>query len=164
MNRFAKFRRRSSRARLLFLEAALALAWAKAQIHLLPFRRLAPQLGRPQTETPREIPAADRETAVDISWAVQTAARYIPLRLVCLPQAIAAQRLLLRRGIASTLYLGVATDPKKRDAITAHAWLRAGDKILTGEHEAATHRMLTSFANHGNLRPTTPPLASGSSR
>ena len=146
MSAIAKFFRRSRSDRALFCEALLALAWAKLQVHTVPFRRLAPDLGRTQAETSPAIPPGERATAVRISWAVQTAARYVPLGFVCLPQAIAAQRLLRRRGIASTLYLGVAPDRENRAAIAAHAWLRAGDKIVTGEHEAARHRQLASFA------------------
>jgi len=140
------FFRRGWRDRRLFLEALLSLAWAKLLVHTVPFRWIAARLGRPQVETPATITAAERALAVDISWAVQAAARHVPLGFVCLPQAIAAQRMLRRRGLASTLYLGVATDREKTDAITAHAWLRAGDKIVTGEGEAARHRVLASFA------------------
>lgn len=62
-------------------------------------------------------------------------------------QAIAAQRMLRRRRIASTLYLGVASNREKKDAIVAHAWLRAGDKIITGEIEARRHRALAWFGD-----------------
>jgi len=77
---------------------------------------------------------------------VQAVARHLPWRFVCLPQAIAAQRMLRRRGVASTLYLGVAPDREKPDAIAAHAWLRAGDKIVTGERESRHQRQVASFA------------------
>lgn len=131
----------------MFLEALLCLAWAKLLIHTVPFRRLAPRLGQTQTETPPAIAAAERARAVHVSWAVQAVARHVPLRFICLPQAIAAKWMLRRRGIATTLYLGVAPDRAKHEAITAHAWLRAGDKIVTGESEAARHRVLAFFAD-----------------
>jgi len=42
--------------------------------------------------------------------------------------------MLRRRGLSSTLVLGVAKD---REKMEAHAWLVCGDQILTGgiEHE-----------------------------
>lgn len=141
------FFRRSAGDRRLFIEALLALVRAKLAVHLQPFRRLAPTLGRAQAETPRTLTPEARAIAVAVSWAVQAVARHLPLGFVCLPQAIAAQRLLRRRGIASTLYLGVAPDRAAPEAITAHAWLRAGDKIVTGEHEARRHRALAWFAD-----------------
>jgi len=147
MSAVGKYLRRSTSDRALFFEALRALVWAKLQVHTVSFRRLAPSLGRTQAETPLAVPPEVRAVAVKVSWAVQTAARYVPLGFVCLPQAIAAQRLLRRRAIASTLYLGVAPDRTNRAAIAAHAWLRVGDKIVTGESEAAHHRKLASFAH-----------------
>jgi hypothetical protein len=147
MTALAKFLRRDARDRRLFWEALRGLAWAKLQVHLMPFRRLAPQLGRAQAETPPTVTPAERAIACDVSWAVQTAARYVPLGFVCLPQAIAAKRMLDRRGVANTLYLGVALEEKDPNDLLAHAWLRAGDKIVTGESEAARFRRLISFGS-----------------
>jgi hypothetical protein len=146
MRRLAKFLRRSSRDRLLFLEALACSAWAKLVVHTMPFRWLAPRLGRANRETPASLPAAQRAAAVDVSWAVQAVARHVPLRFVCLPQAIAATWMLRRRRVTSTLYLGVSPDPEKKAAMVAHAWLRAGDKIVTGEAEAARHTVVATFA------------------
>lgn len=147
MSRWQKFLRRSGRERLLFLEALAGLCWDKARVALVPFHRIAPGLGAPQRETPPAIATAQRAVAVEVSWAVQAVARHSPVAFVCLPQAIAAQRMLRRRGIASTLYLGVAPDRAAPALLQAHAWLRAGDKIVTGEHEATRHRALAWFAN-----------------
>ncbi len=141
-----KFLARSWHDRALFGEALLTLGWAKFLVSVVPFRKLAPRLGRVQGETSPTIAVAERNIAVQVSWAVQAVARYIPLGFVCLPQAIAAQQMLRRRGIPSTIYLGVAPDRSGAQAIQAHAWLRAGDKIVTGEHEAARHEKLASFA------------------
>lgn len=157
MNLTAKFLARDRADRALFFEALRELIRAKILIHTIPFRKLAPQLGRLGEETPPAISPAERAVAVKISWAVQCAARYVPVGFVCLPQAIAAQRLLRRRGLASTLYLGVAPDRKSPQNITAHAWLRAGDKILTGEQEAITHRELARFGDQP--APTARPVA-----
>lgn len=151
MNLFAKFRRRTWHERRLLFEALAELWRAKSLIHLTPFRRLAPKLGRQQMETAAKDLPAKREVAVEVSWAVQAAARHVPLGFVCLPQAIAAQRMLRRRGIATTLYLGIAPDNARHEAITAHAWLRAGDKIVTGEVEARRHRVLATFADFTSL-------------
>lgn len=147
MNRTAKFFRRDWGERLLLLEALLWLAWAKLLVHVVPFRYLAPRLGRAQTETPVTISAAERAVAVEVSWAVQATARHVPLRFVCLPQAIAAKWMLRRRGLPSTLYLGVTPDKKSPELLSAHAWLRVGDKVVTGEREAARHQVLATFAD-----------------
>jgi transglutaminase superfamily protein len=147
MTRLVKFFRRGWSDRGLFCEALALLLWAKLLIHWVPFRRLAPRLGRAQAETPPTVAPAERAVGVKVSWAVQAVARHLPLGFVCLPQAIAAQWMLRRRGLSSTLYLGVAADPERPAALIAHAWLRLGDKIVTGESEAAKHRKLASFAD-----------------
>lgn len=146
MSRWQMFLRRSGRERLLFLEALGGLCWDKARVRFQPFRRLAATVGTPQRETAASLSADDRAVAVAVSWAVQAAARHAPVEFVCLPQALTAQRMLRRRGIATTLYLGVSPDRAKPHALAAHAWLRAGDKIVTGEEQAAHHRQLAWFA------------------
>lgn len=146
MTRIQKLFRRRPRERALFIEALLRLAWAKFLVRVIPFRRLAPNLGRPQAETTSTISPEERALAVEISWAVQAAARHVPLRFVCLPQALAAKRMLQNRGLPSTLYLGVAPGLETPDTVSAHAWLRAGDKIVTGEHEIGQYAVVATFA------------------
>ena len=46
-----------------------------------------------------------------------------------LVRALAAQRLLCRRGLSSTLYLGCGMEEGK---MVAHAWLRFGEMYVTG--------------------------------
>ncbi|MEY2881547.1 MAG: hypothetical protein RLZZ15_3927 [Verrucomicrobiota bacterium] len=140
------FFRRDWRERALFCEALAELVRAKVLVHTVPFRWIAPGFGRQKNETAPTIPSADRKIAVDVSWAVQAAARHVRLGFVCLPQAMAAQRMLRRRGLASTLYLGVALEAEKA-SLQAHAWLRAGDKVLTGEAEARRHTQLIAFGD-----------------
>ena len=68
--------------------------------------------------------------AYRIGWAVRTMSRRTPWNSNCLAQAIAAKRMLRRRGTACTLYLGLAKDA--HDELAAHAWLRCGNRVLTG--------------------------------
>lgn len=141
-----KILRRGWRDRLWLLEALAFLSIAKILVHTLPFRWYAPRLGRTEAETAATIPPAERALAVKVSWAVQAAARHAPLGFVCLPQALAAKWMLQRRGLPSTLYFGVALDAAKKTGMLAHAWVRAGDKILTGESGAARHVVVARFA------------------
>ncbi len=147
MKRLALFFHRSPRERGLWIEAVLWLIWAKFLVHGVPFRWVAPRIGRNNVETPATITPAERALAGEISWAVEAAARHVPLGFVCLPQAMAAKWMLRRRHLPSTLYLGVATDPTRKASLLAHAWLRAGDKIVTGAAEAQRHRKLAAFGD-----------------
>ena len=147
MKRLGLFFRRQRRERALLLEALLALCYARLVIKLVPFRRLAPRLGRSETETVAAVTPAERALAVEISWAVQAVARHAPVDFVCLPQALAARRMLRARGLASTLYFGAARDVAQPGAVTSHAWLRVGDKIVTGEREAPWYVVVAKFAD-----------------
>jgi len=151
MNPARLFLRRTPRERQLAFEALRRLAWAKAVVHLLSFPRLSRRLGAPQTETPHAISAQDRALAIEVSWAVQAIARHVPLGFVCLPQAMAAQAMLRRRGVSTTLYFGVAFDHNKNDPLQTHAWLRAGDKIVTGVDQIRGHHPVEWF---GDVPPT----------
>ena len=144
MSRLVNFLRHDWAGRGLLLEALACLCWAKLLLLLVPFRWVAPLLGKSQTESPPDITPTELDLAEHVSWAVQTAAKHVPLGFVCLPQAMAAKWMLRRRHLASTLYLGVARPDEVK--FTAHAWLRAGDKILTGHAESRTHTAIATFA------------------
>lgn len=143
MRRLGKFLAHDWSGRFLLLEALVWLGWAKLLLIVVPFRWIAPRLGRPQTESPAALAPENLELARRISWAVQAVARHVPLGFVCLPQAMAAKWMLRRRRLASTLYLGLARPDETK--LTAHAWLRAGDRILTGRAESLTHKTIACF-------------------
>ncbi len=139
----AKWRRRTRQERLLLMEAFLLLGIARLAVLALPFKWLAASLGEHMQETDATIGAADLNLARKVGQAVRSAANHTLWESVCLPQAVAGQWMLKRRHIAGTLYLGVAKDETRREKLTAHAWLRCGNIILTG---ASGHRQFTVVA------------------
>lgn len=142
MSRLVRFARLEGADRARLVEAVALLAAAGVLLRLLPFSRLAPRLGRHMAESaPVENPAAT-SGAERVQWAVETAARHLPWKPVCLPQAVAAQWMLRRRGIPSTLYLGV--DPGHE--YDAHAWVRVGQTIVTGGPRPDRFTVVSSFA------------------
>lgn len=118
--------------RRLLAEAVLWLAIARLAVLLVPFRRLGPLLGRATAmgAASPALAAGQSAEAREIAWAVTRAARHMPFAAACLPQAIAARRMLRRRGIAAALYLGNARDAAGR--LEAHAWVLAGTVEVTG--------------------------------
>ena len=121
-------------------EALAYLALARAAVIVLPFRVLSRRLGVRHAETPAAAtsdPASRR-----VAWAIAAAARRAPWRTECLEQAVAAKAMLRRRGIPSTLYLGMARNPT-----AAHAWLRVGDLNVTGGRDVAQYAVVASFAD-----------------
>ncbi|HEX4303141.1 MAG TPA: lasso peptide biosynthesis B2 protein [Rhizomicrobium sp.] len=119
---------------MLLLQAVLWLALSRLALVFVPFRILAARFGTftpPSAEAGHPYLDAEQSAlARDVSWAVTRAARYVPFRAVCLPQAIAAKAMLSRRHIASVMHFGVARKPG--EAMAAHAWLNAAEVEVTG--------------------------------
>lgn len=67
-----------------------------------------------------------------VAWAVERVSAWVPAA-TCLTQALAGREMLRRRGVASEVRLGVATDGGFR----AHAWLvKDGQSVLGGAFSA----------------------------
>ena len=137
LRRPRRFSRLDGGRRALLMEAVVLLAAARIAVHLVPFRMLARRLGRfvrPQDEAcilaRMNSSTSQADLAREIGWAVTRAARHAPFEAVCLPQAIAAQIMLRRRGVASVMHFGAA--PGKTDQLDAHAWLDAAGVEVTG--------------------------------
>ena len=76
-------------------------------------------------------PAADKSDAIArVGFIITFVARYLPWRSDCLPQALAARRWLLGKGIATEIRIGVER-PEDGD-FGAHAWLVHGETVVTG--------------------------------
>ena len=55
--------------------------------------------------------------------------------------------MLRRRGLPSTLYLGVARDGEAGSGARAHAWLRSGHVVVTGGAGREQFTVVASFAD-----------------
>ena len=128
----------------LFGEAAVTLAMAALLVRCLPFRWLAPRLGQAACESAADEPEAIRAHLGQLRWALHAAARRSPLGSSCLTRAIAGKAMLKRRGIASTLYLGV--DTGGATGLSAHAWLRCGTFLVTGAGGREQFATVATFA------------------
>jgi len=138
------------RRRWLLVEAAVWLLLARIALLAIPFPALARRLGAfvPPTDervtlAGRDASAHDAQLAEEISWATVCAARQVPFRAVCLPQAMAARIMLRRRGVASVLHFGAARGRDK--PIDAHAWLDAAGVEVTGYPVAAQFAEVACF-------------------
>ncbi|MDD5711439.1 MAG: lasso peptide biosynthesis B2 protein [Smithellaceae bacterium] len=142
----SKWRRRTGEERLFLIEAVLLLGMARLMTLILPFKYIACSLGRRMAESDPRINTPQLRDAGLVGQAVVSASRYTLWRSVCLPQAIAAHWMLRRRGIPSTLYLGVAKDDANSRKIIAHAWVRCGNVILTGAEGHGRFTVVATFS------------------
>lgn len=141
--RLRRFLRLSWADHLLLLEAILWLGLARAAVLSISFRRIMALLQQEQGLTADQAnPAADAPCQ-RVGWAIRCASRRTPWLSNCLAQALTGKIMLRRRGIASTLYLGVAKGGQNN--LAAHAWLRSGEIILTGGYNLAQYTVIASF-------------------
>jgi hypothetical protein len=136
--------------RALLAEAVACLLAARLALFFIPFPRLARRLGTfvPPTDTRvsqvRTATAPDQSRrAEEIGWAVTRAARYVPFKAVCLPQAMAARVMLERRGVKSVMHFGAAKGQDK--PLNAHAWLDAAGVEVTGYPVAENFAEIACF-------------------
>ncbi len=141
-------------------EALLLLGCMRAAVLTLPLRwlmrQLHQQVGAISTTVDDPATVAQRK---QIAWALAVASCRTPWCSNCLTQALAGTIMLRRRKLTSTLYLGVskgvdrevstaAAGTKETPAqFNAHAWLRSGNMILTGDGPLKRFAILTTFSD-----------------
>jgi Transglutaminase-like superfamily len=136
--------------RALLVEAVACLGVARLALIFVPFPRLARRLGSFVPPSDARIALAltgashdQAELAEAVGWAVTRAARYLPFKAVCLPQAMAARVMLKRRGVASVMHFGAAKGEEK--PLDAHAWLDAAGVEVTGYPVAKNFSEIACF-------------------
>ena len=127
-------------------EATAWLALARLAILLVRFPALSRRLGARMHESTQVDDDRRRPVLRRIRWAIGAVSRRAPWRCKCLEQAVAAKMMLRRRGLASTLYLGVARE-ESGPSVQAHAWLRCGSYYVTGGEERARYAVVSTFAD-----------------
>ena len=115
--------------RAISVEAVIALGVARLLVLTVPIRWITRRLER-QATLPHAQPGEAGDVIREVGWAVRAAAPKTPWDSACLVQALAGKWMLGRRGLDSAIRLGVAKDADGN--LQAHAWLCAGDTILTG--------------------------------
>ncbi|MBW7452522.1 lasso peptide biosynthesis B2 protein [Paenibacillus sepulcri] len=128
--------------RMLLLEAFFYLGWARI-LKALPFSRLAPSLGKQMEETTYTRIRSNEPLLADVARAIHMVSRHTFWESKCLVMAIAGMKMLGRRQIESTLYMGTARDASGK--MIAHAWLRSGAIYLTGADEIKKYTVVAIF-------------------
>src|SRR5689334_16969160 len=96
-----------ARRRWFILEAAVRLLAARLAVRLLPFKTLIWFMERPTTHPAVTGPARE-QLKKDVRWSIYQASHRLSENIVCFPRALAAQAMLRRRGVATTIYYGAA--------------------------------------------------------
>lgn len=116
--------------KILFTEAFLLTGIMRFKTLHIPFKKLKTKLGNYNEESAKEISFEEYRVAKKIRNAVVNTSKYTPWESLCLVQSMTVQKMLNRRNISSTLYLGVNKDEK--NDMKAHSWIRCGSMFVTG--------------------------------
>lgn len=114
------------------LTAVWELARASREVRRSP--RNLPLLNHSAGNDVRERLSSRQRALIErVAYIMPIMGLRVPWRSDCLVQAMAARRWLARGGVPSDLCLGVRQD----EGFEAHAWLRVGERIVTGGNVSA---------------------------
>lgn len=119
-------------------------AFYRMAILILPSKVLQRFWGRNGEESPEKETREHYAYARLVSRHVNRVANKTQWESKCLVRALTARKLLMRKGITCTLYLGVGKD--ENGEMVAHAWLRSGEYFVTGGN-GADYAMVAKFAS-----------------
>lgn len=80
-----------------------------------------------------------------VAWAVDRAAKRSPFRAKCFEQGLAAQLMLRRRGIDSTMFYGVGSASNAKRFIRAHVWIETEHYPVIGDPEPGGFALLATW-------------------
>ncbi len=133
-------------ARCLLMEAVVWLGIARASVLAMPYRKVVSRLSLWDQVLPSPDPEEARDAITRVTWAIATVGRHTPWESNCLARAIAAKVMLRRRGLESTLYLGVRPGA---ESLTAHAWLGHHRSVLIGDGDLAAYAVVWTSGEAG---------------
>ena len=111
------------------IKAYIYAAFYRFKIKFVPMNKIEKKMGTRGLESTRDVSVEEYRIAKLVAFHVGRITRHTPWESKCFVQALTAQKLLLDKGIESTLYMGV----KQEDGLMkAHAWLRCGGLYVTG--------------------------------
>jgi hypothetical protein len=145
MSRVRTFLKLSLVDKLLVLEAFVLLGLARLAVLTLPFRWLAYFLGKKKESLVEEEKSEEPPVpkARHIGWAIRLISEHTPWESNCLAMAVAGRFMLKRRKIAGTLYFGMTKNDEGE--LEAHAWLKSGRKVLTGDTDLDQYAVVAIF-------------------
>lgn len=136
--RWHNFRQTPVRRLLLVVEAAFWLCIARLALIFVRFPVIGRYLGTLNAPSNNhEALNVPRSSVLDIKFAVDCASRYLPVKMVCLPCALAGWQMLKLRNTNGRLHFGAARDPNGK--LLTHAWLDAYGIEITGYPVAHDH-------------------------
>ena len=105
------------------------VAYYRLCLLLVPMPRIEKMIGVRGAESEAEETLENIKLAKLVGFHVNRVTAHLPLKRKCFVRALSARKILMKRGVNTTLYLGVG---KEDGNMVAHAWLRCGQLYVTG--------------------------------
>lgn len=105
------------------------VAYYRLCILLLPMAKIEKMMGIRGEESVAEEELETIKLAKLVGFHVNRVTEHLPLKRKCFVRALTARKILMKRGINSTIYMGVALEDGN---MIAHAWSRCGQLYVTG--------------------------------
>lgn len=135
VSNFKKFSRVDFGMKFMALEALYLSALYRVMILRCEFKNVSKNFGVKGQLGSMEGELSNYKIAKKVSVVANKVCDITPWESKCLVRAMVAQKMLKKRGVETTMYLGVSTEINKgsnsKDMI-AHAWLRYGSFFVTG--------------------------------
>jgi len=128
---FKKYIRISKTERKILNRTFLWIIYAFILVRFVPLRWFSKLLGKFKEETIVDLNNMQMEIVFLVKKNITRWKKYLPWKVKCFEEAIVAKKILNKYNIQTTLYLGV--NKNKENGLVAHAWLKAGNKVIAGE-------------------------------
>ncbi|MCW8878895.1 MAG: lasso peptide biosynthesis B2 protein [Kangiellaceae bacterium] len=120
---------------------------ARATILLLPFRWIAPFLGKHHNN--HQLCSLTTEKQLNQAWRIRhiikLIARYTPWDSNCFVQVVMARALLGWYKIPYVIHFGARLTKQQNRAMKAHAWIKVGSWIITGRQGHQSFGIVGSY-------------------
>jgi hypothetical protein len=134
---FRRFRSLDRADRHLVLEAASLIALVWIGLRVLRFPTLRQALDRYAGSPDAGNALQSHATAIgQVGWAITRVAARFPVSATCLVQALSADAILRRKGLASKLHIGVRVSRNTAVPFEAHAWVESEGEVAIGSIES----------------------------
>ena len=107
------------------------LMYASLLARMIPLRWFNHVLGEFNTKNTVELNSFQTGTVNAVMKNMRRCKRRLPWKVKCFEEAITVKKVLEKHRIQSTLFLGV--DKNDENELIAHAWLKAGNRIVAGD-------------------------------
>ena len=144
MHKMKRFLRLPGKVKAMISEALYYAAKYRWLLLHKPFHAIAADLGSERTESDMEVSSAYHDTIRSVAWAINAVCNRTPWESMCLVRAFCAKRMLRKRGLPATVYMGVQKD--KDGKLVAHAWTRCGAFFVTGGDGSETYTITNYFS------------------